>query len=136
MYDVFFPSLLFTKALSIYFHAGRKICYVQKAFYKIEALESSSYTLKSNNQQTATERERYSFCAEIKFYVMRRANTVGTVRGTCRRAESRCKRGPSARRDVTGGCRSASESIFFIKKQGRSIYIDDDDREIIREENL
>lgn len=63
-------------------------------------------------------------CAQSERWARRRARPLTIQMPSLRR-----KRSPG---DITTGrVRLASKSIFFIKKQGRSIYIDDDDREIM-----
>lgn len=74
MWIVHFFTRLFTKTLSIYLRGEKYVTY-KKYFIKSNRLNVHIKV----EQPTSGEREIFIF-AEIKFYVMRRVNTVGFVR--------------------------------------------------------
>lgn len=122
----FFSSSLHQSAFYIFLRGEKYVTY-EKVFYKIEA-SAWTYTLKSNNQQ---RREIFIF-AKIKFYVMRRVNIVGSVRGFWLQLFSSVSfLGSTFDVILQTNAALLRKAFSLLKKQGRSIYIDDDDREII-----
>jgi hypothetical protein len=91
-------------------------------------------TLKSTKRNEAANeaesREIFAFASKIKFYVMRRVNTAGSVRRICRpqtsTLDSRKQLARRQPRDATSSLDAAhfaSKSIFFIKKNRDVLYI-------------
>jgi hypothetical protein len=75
-------------------------------------------------QPTTAEREEIFIFAEIKFYVMRRVNTVGFVPDTCKRFRSLSFMSRSMRCDVTFESRIALlRKAFSLLKNRDVLYI-------------
>ena len=108
------------------FLRGEKYVTYKKCFIKSNRLNVRSYTLKSNNQH---RRRDIHFCWNKVLCYAQSEYSVGMERKCRHTTVARVSAGDFCY--ITYDRPFASKSIFFIKKQGRSIYIDDDDREII-----